>query len=178
MNLKNNNNYITMTMTGDKSSSRIKDHRQTGFTLIELLVVVAIIGLLASIIMVSLGNARLKARDARRLTDMQQIKSGLDIYFSLGSGYPDATSWTTSQTNGSVMTCSSTDVLRVPQDPLYIGNPGFAYTYTPGGNSSSACGGTVYSTYKVQFQTEGPTGLGPATTYYLSPSGITTTPPF
>ncbi|MBI4363242.1 MAG: type II secretion system protein [Candidatus Doudnabacteria bacterium] len=149
-----------------------------GFTLIELLVVVTIIGLLSSVIMVALGNARLKARDARRLSDMQQIKSGMDVYFSLGSGYSDAASWNTAQTNGSILACSGTDVLRVPQDPLHIGNPGFVYTYTPGGNSSSGCGGTVYSTYKVQFQTEGPTSLGPPTTYYLSPAGITTTPPF
>src|SRR3989344_41049 len=100
-----------------------------GFTLIELLVVVAIIGLLLSGIMVALGNARLKARDARRLSDMQQIKSGMDIYYSLGSGYVDAASWTAAKGSGSELTCSATDVMRVPQDPLNIGNPAFVYTY-------------------------------------------------
>jgi prepilin-type N-terminal cleavage/methylation domain-containing protein len=149
-----------------------------GFTLIELLVVVAIIGLLASTIVVSLGNARLKSRDARRLSDIQQIKSGLDIYYNLGSGYPDTATWNTAQTEQGQLSCSGTPALKVPQDPINNGNPAYAYTYTQGGNSSSGCGGTVYSNYKIQFQTEGGTGIGAAGIYYLSPNGITTTPPF
>ena len=53
-----------------------------GFTLIELLVVIAVIGLLASVIMVSLNSARLKARDAKRLQTLTQIETALDIYYN------------------------------------------------------------------------------------------------
>lgn len=59
-----------------------------GFTLIELLVVIAIIGILASVILVSLNASRAKARDAKRLKDMQQIKLAIELFYSDNGYYP------------------------------------------------------------------------------------------
>jgi len=62
--------------------------KSKGFTLIELLVVIAIIGLLASIVLVSLNSARGKARDTRRISDFTSIATALEMYYNEHGKYP------------------------------------------------------------------------------------------
>jgi general secretion pathway protein G len=62
--------------------------KQKGFTLIELLVVIAIIGLLSTLAVVALNSARQRSRDAKRVADIRQVQTALELGYSETSAYP------------------------------------------------------------------------------------------
>ena len=109
-----------------------------GFNLVELLVVIAIIGILSTLSVVSLNSARAKARDARRLSDIKQIRTALEMYFDSNMSYPDGTTTTTTlgvnttaclTSAGWVSTSSCTGIIymqKVPSDP----QPTRSYQYS------------------------------------------------
>ncbi|MEO5635353.1 MAG: type II secretion system protein [Candidatus Paceibacterota bacterium] len=59
-----------------------------GFTLIELLVVVSIISLLSSIVFVSVNAAKLKGRNAARLSAVHTLINGFNISLGSGGSFP------------------------------------------------------------------------------------------
>jgi prepilin-type N-terminal cleavage/methylation domain-containing protein len=67
---------------------KLRNKNKAGFTLIELLVVIAIIGLLASVVLLALNGARAKSRDAKRIADVRQLASAMEIFFNDYNGYP------------------------------------------------------------------------------------------
>ena len=113
---------------------RLRESKK-GFTLIELLVVVAIIGLLASIILASLNSARVKGRDARRIADMKDIQTALELYFSNHNAYPvSATSANVATPLAALVT--DNDFSSLPNDPLG-GN--YYYVYITDANGTKYC---------------------------------------
>lgn len=104
-----------------------KNNYEKGFTLVELLVVIAIIVILATIVIVSLNSARMKARDARRVADLDTIRTALEMYMDDYGSYPpgpNSSTWTWLQTNcGTSVACSTFSsainsyLPSIPQDP-------------------------------------------------------------
>ena|SRR3989344_1854130 len=94
-----------------------------GFTLIELLVVISIIGLLAASGLAVFTSAMQRGRDARRLSDIDALKSALFQYYTDHGEFPDETGplgvggWETSY-NGDFMEYLAPYMQEVPVDPL------------------------------------------------------------
>lgn len=142
----------------------IKNRSRHGFTLIELLVVISIIGLLSSVVLAALSSARMKARDVRRMQDMKQIQTALEMYRNDEGHYPYSTSvtggaqcgddWCESKDStqwGNLATLLNKYISTLPKDPLSTGtgsafadDDSYHYAYKSG-TSGTICGdGSCY----------------------------------
>jgi type II secretion system protein G len=125
--------------------------RKAGFTLIELMVVIAIIGILASIVTVSLVSARAKGRDAKRIADIRTVQLALEQFYNDNGYYP------TTLTN----TISPTYISTVPTDPST--NAAYIYTsYNLASQANSLCTTFKPSTYHLGAKMESDETTNPA----------------
>ena len=110
-------------MTLESRIWNLKSQFKQGFTLIELLVVIAIIGILITVGSVSYTRAVKLSRDAKRKTDLEQIRQALETFRSETGSYPTVAQGGTGALDPNYITV-------VPLDPKN-GTAGYTYTYTP-----------------------------------------------
>jgi prepilin-type N-terminal cleavage/methylation domain-containing protein len=139
-----------------------KNKSSSGFTLIELLVVIAIIGILSAVVLTNLNNARKRANDAKRLSEIRQLQSALALYFDKFGSYPSTSGYAfpaPSSCDGTFATALAPLVTngfigKIPSDPINSdsGNGRFCFFYY----TNTACGSTGVTTqaYAIRFHTE------------------------
>lgn len=100
------------------------------FTLVEILVVVTIISLLASIAAVSYSRFIKQSRDARRKTDIEQIRAAIELYRNFNGAYPASITF---DGTGTISDGTTTYMSKVTNDPLSNGPLENTYYYTSPG---------------------------------------------
>ncbi len=148
-----------------KNNPNIMFKQKRGFTLIELLVVIAIIGILATLAVVALQQARQNARDSKRMADMKQVQTALELFFNENGRYPTTDEWN----SGTIVSSSSqeTFMYSIPSAPspadgscLEASN---TYTYTPQNSGAS---------YTIDFCTGKQVSDLPEGAKQMTPGGI------
>lgn len=117
-----------------------------GFTLIELLIVIAIIGILSALLFANFSGARERSRDAKRKTDLTQIKNALQLYYNDFGRFPDAGAGNTIAGCGAIGTsvCSWTSGTTAGST-FSAGNPSNVYMGTLPGDPQSPTQQYAYS---------------------------------
>jgi prepilin-type N-terminal cleavage/methylation domain-containing protein len=142
--------------------------RKFGFTLIELLVVIAIIGLLATLSVIALSNARAKSRDSKRLADVKQMQTSLEMYYTETSHYPSVGEFNSGAISYYSPNIGTTTYMNViPNAPTPNDGPcsvsGNGYIYSPTADESS---------YSISFCIGGPSNNLAAGPKCATPGGI------
>ena len=140
-----------------------------GFTVLEILIVVLVFGLLATLSVLSLRSARLRLRDAQRISDVTVLRSTLSQYWLDKATYPanggvnlgqPGTKTDVFTSEGFAAAQEAKPVIYLPRVPTGPKANEY-YRYRGGANG-----------YSIRFQTESETTFGKANVFYAHANGV------
>lgn len=134
------------------NTNKFKLTQFNGFTLVELLVVISIIGLLASIALVSFTGSQKQARDAQRKSDLKQYATSLESFANQNNGLYPAESVTVAAATALCTDLGLTGCTPDPKD----GTASFGYNYQSDGVATD--GAATATSYVVWAEVENQTG--------------------
>lgn len=108
------------------SPSLIGDKNKKGFTLIEMLVVIVVIGILATIVLVSVSSGRKKAQATKAKTDMVELSKAFEMAAS--AGCRKVSFDTTNAPNGELSCIPAGATLATVYATISTPPPGVTYT--------------------------------------------------
>jgi prepilin-type N-terminal cleavage/methylation domain-containing protein len=143
--------------------------QKKGFTLIELLVVIAIIGILATLAVVALQQARKNARDAKRIADVRQMQTALELFFNDNQYYPETIDAAVAGQigTGSVVYMNIVPTAPTPADGTCDTDNTYSYVAT-----GTAVGTVGHGSYEINFCLGGQTGGLMSGIKQATPGGI------
>jgi prepilin-type N-terminal cleavage/methylation domain-containing protein len=115
--------------------------RQSGFTIVELLIVIVVIGILATLVIVTFSGIQQKARDTKRKTDINAIDSHVEAYYANSGNYPTLAAVNDATWRGTNMKGLDPNALQDPKgssQALVSAPAANGYAYEPTGCSGTA----------------------------------------
>lgn len=141
----------------EKLKSRKK---QKGFTIVELLIVIVVIGILATLVIITFTGIQQKARNTKRQTDVNAINSHLEAFYAQNAYYPTLAHMNDATWRGTNMKGLDPEALKDPKGSAQtlVGSPAassYAYAVTDDAGASCASDESTCSKYTLTATNEG-----------------------
>ena len=120
--------------------------KEKGFTIVELLIVIVVIGILATLVIVTFSGIQQRARDTQRQTDINAIQGHLEAYYASTGTYPTLAMLLDSGFRGKYMKGLDPEALKAPDGTdiaATLPTNGYSYVATAGGAACPAATGTT-----------------------------------
>lgn len=116
--------------------------KQKGFTIVELLIVIVVIGILATLVIVTFSGIQQKSRNTKRQTDINALQSHTEAFYAQNGYYPLLAHFNDSTWRSTNMKGLDPSALKDPKgsaQTLVASPAASAYAYAPTTDTSGDC---------------------------------------